>query len=113
MVRDSLARAPRAPIIHSVKAHVSIGTGDNRIDLMPLHTDQLDRMLMVYLPGRRLVYTAEAIQLYPTGLSFPATAMEAVAAVQREQIEPETFMGMHVAATPWKRLLAVLDSLSR
>ncbi|HSY82392.1 MAG TPA: hypothetical protein VK807_11550, partial [Gemmatimonadaceae bacterium] len=75
--------------------------------------EQLDRMLMVYLPNRRIVYTAEGIQLYPTGLSFPQTAIEVVNAVTREGLTPETFIGMHVAATPWTRLTSVLDSLAR
>jgi hypothetical protein len=113
MTPDSLARAPRPPIIHPIRSRVSLGLGENAIELIPLHTDQLDRMLMVYVPGQRLVYTAEAIQLYPTGLVFPQTAIEAVDAVRREHLEPATFMGMHVAATPWQRLLTVLDSLAR
>jgi hypothetical protein len=110
---DSLARAPRAPIIRPVGGRVTIGDGDNQIVLFPFHEEQLDRMLMVYLPNRRIVYTAEGIQLYPTGLSFPQTAIEVVNAVTREGLTPETFIGMHVAATPWARLTSVLDSLAR
>jgi hypothetical protein len=112
-VPDSLARAPRAPIIRAVNGRMALGNGDNRIELIPFHTEQLDRMMMVYLPERHLVYTAEGIQLYPSGLTFPQTAIEVVAAVKREGLAPETFIGMHVAATPWTRLTSVLDSLAR
>lgn len=110
---DSLARAPRTPVIRSVSARTLLGSGENAIELIPFHTEQLDRMLMVYLPNRHIVYTAEGIQLYPTGLSFPQTAIEVVNAVTREGLTPETFIGMHVAATPWTRLTTVLDSLAR
>jgi len=69
-------------------------------------------MMMVYLPGRHIVYTAEGVQLYPTRFSYPQTAIEVVDAVKREGLTPETFIGMHVAATPWTRLTSVLDSLA-
>ena len=111
-VPDSLARAPRAPIIRAVASRMTVGTGENRMELIPFHTEQLDRMMLVYLPERHLVYTAEGVQLYPTGLSFPQTAIEVVGAVKREGLTPETFIGMHVAATPWTRLTTVLDSLA-
>lgn len=52
-------------------------------------------------------------QLCPSGLSFPQTAIEVVGAVEREGLTPETFIGMHVAATPWTRLTSGLDSLAR
>jgi hypothetical protein len=110
---DDLARAPRAPIVRPVAGRVDIGVGENAIRLLPFHTEQLDRMLMVYLPNRHIVYTAEGIQLYPTGLTFPQTAIEVANAVKREGLTPETFIGMHVAATPWSRLVSVLDSLER
>ena len=100
-------------MIRSVSARTLLGSGENAIELIPFHTEQLDRMLMVYLPNRHIVYTAEGIQLYPTGLSFPQTAIEVVNAVTREGLTPETFIGMHVAATPWTRLTTVLDSLAR
>jgi hypothetical protein len=112
-VLDSLARAPRAAIIRAVSGRVIVGEGENQLVLLPFHEDQLDRMLMVYLPNRHIVYTAEGIQLYPTGLTFPQTAIEVVNAVTREGLTPETFIGMHVAATPWSRLTTVLDSLAR
>jgi len=109
---DSLARAPRAPVIRAVSTRMALGSGENRIELIPFHTEQLDRMMMVYLPERHLVYTAEGVQLYPSGLTFPQTAFEVVGAVKREGLAPDTFIGMHVAATPWARLVSVLDSLA-
>jgi hypothetical protein len=109
---DSLARAPRSPIIRAVRGRMALGAGENRIELIPFHTEQLDRMMMVYLPERHLVYTAEGVQLYPSGLSFPQTAIEVVGAVKREGLTPDTFIGMHVPATPWARLVSVLDSLA-
>jgi hypothetical protein len=109
---DSLSRAPRPPIVRPVSRRMVLGSGENAIELIPFHEEQLDRMLMVYLPGQHLVYTAEGVQLYPTGLVFPQTAMEVVDAVKREGLMPERFIGMHVAATPWTRLLTALDSLA-
>jgi hypothetical protein len=47
------------------------------------------------------------------GLIVPQTAIEVVNAVKREGFTPDTFIGMHVAATPWTRLTGVLDSLAR
>ena len=112
LVPDSLARAPRPAILKPVDRRMTLGTGDNAIELIPFHADQLDRMLMVYLPHQHLVYTAEGVQLYPFGLSAPQTAVEVVNVVKREGLAPERFIGMHVAVTPWARLTTILDSLA-
>lgn len=109
---DSLSRSPRAAIVRVVHARTVIGTGENRLEVIPFRTEGMDRMQMVYLPGRHLLYTAEAVQLYPSGLFLPQTAFEAVAAAGREGLTPDRFIGMHVPATPWGRLTAILDSLA-
>lgn len=110
---DSLARAPRDPIIRAVRGRTVLGSGDNRLELIPFHTEGLDRMMMVYLPGRRVLYTAEGVQLFGGRLWYPETAAEAMSAVRREGLVPESFIGMHVPRTPWTSLTTVLDSVAR
>jgi hypothetical protein len=69
-------------------------------------------MMLAYLPGERLLYTAEAVQLYPSGLSATQTAIEAIGVVNREHLAPTRFIGMHVAVTPWATLVGIVDSLT-
>ncbi|HTE47348.1 MAG TPA: hypothetical protein VK636_19005 [Gemmatimonadaceae bacterium] len=111
LLPDSLARAPKSPIIRPVTRRMSIGSGDNRIELIPFRSQALDRMMMAYLPGKRLLYTAEGVQIYDFGVVNPEYILETVAAVARERLTPERFIGMHMPVTPWSRVTAVVDSL--
>jgi hypothetical protein len=110
---DSLARAPRAPIIRPVVGRMTIGSGANRIDLIPYRSGSLDRMMMAWLPGVRIVYTAEGVQIYGGNVVNPQYLRETVAAVAREKLSPERLIGMHMPSTPWTVVTAAADSIDR
>ena len=106
---DSLARAPRAPILRVVRDRTVIGQGPNRIELIPYRTEGLDRMLFALIPEQQIAYTAEGAQLYGTSVFFPQNAIEAVDRIEHVLgKQPARFIGMHVPVTPWETLLKAL-----
>jgi hypothetical protein len=71
-------------------------------------------MLMVHLPGRRLLYTSDDIIKMRDGQYFmPGFLLDSTEAVARAGVanaDIVTAFGMHLAPTPWTE---VLDTLHR
>jgi hypothetical protein len=107
---DRLARAPRPPVFHIVSTGTALGSGPNRLEIIPLRGATTERQMMVYFPEQRLLYGSDAFQKDSDGTYFlPQTVSEEVAAVVREHLVVERFFMMHVAPTPWSELQGVLD----
>jgi hypothetical protein len=111
MLPDSLARAPRPPDVHTVAAPVTLGSGLNRLELRPVRGEGGERMVMVYLPGRRLLYASDLLQPLPEGgFFFPQYAAEVAAAVRRGGLAVDSVFGMHLSPVPWQ---SVVDAVAR
>jgi hypothetical protein len=107
---DALARRPRPPLFHIVSEKTSLGSGPNRLEIIPLRGPATERQMMVYLPEQRLLYGSDAFQKDPDGTYYlPQTVSEVVAAVARENLAVDRFFMMHVAPTPWSELQGVLE----
>lgn len=108
---DRLARAPRPPVLHIVSTRTLLGTGPNRLEIIPLRGATTERQMMVYFPEQRLLYGSDAFQKDPGDGTYytPQTVSEVVAAAARERLAVERFFMMHVAPTPWSELQGVLD----
>jgi peroxiredoxin len=99
---DLLERAPRKAIIKPVFRKTVIGSGNDKIELYPLRSESGERMMMIYFPGYKLLYTSDLIQRSRTG-EFLSTEYlsEAIDAVRREDLSVENVFGMHLAKTSW------------
>jgi len=107
---DALARAPRRPQFHAVSAKTVIGTGENRIELYPLRGEESERMMVAYLPGRRVLYASDLLQRMPDGSFFFAEyPYELAAAVRRERLDVQTVSAMHLSPIPWADVLAAVQ----
>ena len=101
---DTLQRQPKPPIVRPVSARTVIGSGENRVELAPVHGDNGERMMIAWLPGAHLLYTSDLVQHKRAGPGFfaPEMLVELEAAVSREHIEGiEQAIGMHLAPMPW------------
>ena len=105
LVPDSLARAPRPAIITGVASRVTIGTGPNRIELIPAvgpGTDYGEHMLVAYLPDRRLLYASD---LLPTPAFEPnfvgQGTVDVAALVARERLSIDSVVTIHLAPRAW------------
>ena len=102
---DLLASSPRKPVFHLISQRTTLGTGSNRLEIIPIRGETSERQLMVYFPDHHLLYGSDPFQKLPDGSYFyPQTVTELMDAVTREHLTPERFFMMHVGPTPWPDL---------
>jgi glyoxylase-like metal-dependent hydrolase (beta-lactamase superfamily II) len=99
---DSLARARTVPIIRAVTAPVTIGDGDNRLELRPARGQHASSMMLVWLPGRRLLYASDVVVPDAFEPVFTrAYQAELARIVRRERLDVDRVFGEHLTPTPW------------
>jgi len=104
---DALARAPRRPRFITVADKTVIGTGENRIELYPVRQEEAERMMVAYLPGRRVLYASDLLQRLPDGTFFFAEyPYELAETVRRERLDVQTVSAMHMSPIPWAEVQA-------
>lgn len=113
-VPDLLARSPRKANFRVVAQKTIIGTGTNRLEIYPIHTETGERMLMVYLPEHQLLYGSDLVQGAQADGSFfmPQYLSELMDAVKREGLSVQTVFAMHTAPTPWSKITAAVAKAS-
>ncbi|MFP2931939.1 MBL fold metallo-hydrolase [Pyxidicoccus sp. 3LG] len=111
-VPDALAKAPRAAKLQAVGKRTALGTGKNRLELIPLRTETGERMLFVWMPEHRLLYTSDLVQPMPGGAFFNLQQVaEAVDVATREKLDVARVFGMHLDATEWTALTSALEKV--
>ena len=106
---DSLEKFKRKPRFHFVSGRMEIGSGKNRIILIPVRTESLERLMIAYFPELQLAYTSEMIQ--PNGKSgffWEESLLEAEKEVEKEKLKIKTFIGMHMEPTAWTEMTTYL-----
>ncbi|HUR21727.1 MAG TPA: MBL fold metallo-hydrolase [Vicinamibacterales bacterium] len=104
---DALSKAPKAPVFHPVASRTTIGTGDTRLEVIPVRGEYGERMMLIWFPGPKLLYASDLIQRDRSGKSFFMMAMpaEVVDAAARENLDGiDKVFGMHLAPTPWSEI---------
>jgi hypothetical protein len=93
---DELAKHPREPKFTFVSQRTTLGSGETRIELIPLRTVTGERQMMVYFPGAKLAYTSDLFSFgRDKSLFLPQTAQEADAVILREKLDVDRVYGMH------------------
>jgi glyoxylase-like metal-dependent hydrolase (beta-lactamase superfamily II) len=106
---DSLAKSPKPPIFHWVSQKTVLGSGPNRLVVYPMRNASGERMLMVYFPEHKLLYTSDLLQPGQEGpFFFMEYVREAADAAQRENLAVDRFFGMHMPLTPWSTVVKAL-----
>lgn len=110
---DTLAGRRREAELRIVSGRTVLGAGANRMELYPIRTETGERMLMIWFPEHRLLYTSDLVQgPMPDGSFFmPQYLSEIRDAAAREGLRPERIFGMHAAGTPWAMVLAAIDAV--
>jgi hypothetical protein len=110
---DALAKNPRAPKFTFVSQRTTLGTGENRLEIIPFRTVTGERQLMVYFPGAKLVYTSDLFALSRDGsLYLPQMVQEAVDAITRENLTVDRVYGMHYNPIPFQQVRDALAKFS-
>jgi hypothetical protein len=107
---DALAKAPRAAKLKPVGRRTVLGSGKNRLELVPARTETGERMLFVWLPEHRLLYASDLVQPMPDGAFFNVQQVaETVDVAGREKLDVARVFGMHLDATDWTALTAAVE----
>jgi hypothetical protein len=111
---DRLATAPRKPDFHWISTKTTIGSGDTQVVIYPAGEENGERMLFVYLPALKLLYTADEIQPRQGGSFFmPEYLQEVQDVITREGLAVDRIFGMHAPPTPWSAIQAALAAATR
>jgi len=109
---DALARSPLPARFTPVSSRTTIGTGDTRIELIPVRGETGERMMIAWLPGAKILYSSDLIQRGRPGSNtffMPMMLAEVAAAAEREQLGViERVFGMHLPPTPWTEVTAAI-----
>jgi glyoxylase-like metal-dependent hydrolase (beta-lactamase superfamily II) len=108
---DALSKAPQAPKVTPVTTRTTIGTGETRIELIPVRGETGERMMIAWFPGAKVLYSSDLIQRGRTAGTFfmPMMLAEVAAAAERENLGViERVFGMHLPPTPWETVTAAI-----
>jgi hypothetical protein len=102
---DRLARTPKAAQFHWVSNKTTIGSGDTQVVIYPAGEENGERMLFVYLPALRLLYTSDEIQQRASGDFFmPEYLKEVQDVITREGLAVDRIFSMHARPMPWSAI---------
>jgi len=114
MQPDDLEQRFQAAHFTFVGKPMPLGTGVNRLELVPYRTATGERQMMVYFPERKLLYTSDLFAPDGNGGWFtPEYLHEAIGAIEREHLAPRTTFGMHYGATPYRSIVNALQSFEQ
>jgi hypothetical protein len=107
---DDLQKHPRVPQWRLFAKDVRLGTGPNRLELIPYRTETGERQSLVYFPQYQLLYTSDLFAPDEGDQWFtPEYLLEARTAVARGHLRVAKIFGMHYDVTPWTTVIAALD----
>lgn len=107
---DDLQKRPRAPKWRLFGGNTTLGSGPNRLELIPYRSETGERQTMVYFPQYKLLYTSDLFAPDQGKTWFtPEYLLELRNAVAREHLAVDNIFGMHYDVTPWKTVTVALD----
>jgi hypothetical protein len=107
---DRLAKKPQAPKWRVVARRTTVGSGPNRLELIPARTESGERMMLAWFPEHQLLYASDLIQRSGRSFFMPEYLLEVKEVTERERIQPKTVFAMHLAPTPWADVTAAIDA---
>lgn len=110
---DDLAKSGKRPIVHYISARTQLGTGSNRLEIIPYREQTGERQMMVYFPDSKLLYTSDLFQRAGGEWFLPETLWEALDAVRREKLDVDRSFGMHYEPVAWSEIEAAVKKQER
>ncbi|MFI4920097.1 MAG: MBL fold metallo-hydrolase [Gammaproteobacteria bacterium] len=102
---DALQQHPRKAIMKYIAARTSVGSGANRVELIPYRSETGERQMLVYFPEYKLLYTSDLFAPDTATTWFtPEYLLELQQTIAREHLAVENVFGMHYDLTPMKTL---------
>jgi hypothetical protein len=106
---DALERGRKKPSWRLVSKPTYVGTGANRMLLVPLRGASTERQYMVYFPEHHLLYASDTLVVNDDKTIYdPELAWEVEQAVKREHLDVETVFAMHQTPIAWRDVMSML-----
>ncbi len=107
---DNLQRNYKNPKFNFVSEKTVIGKGDDRLEIFPIRSESGERMMMIYFPAHKLLYSSDLINKSRDGGFFmPQYLSEIVDAVKRENLAVDNIFGMHISKTAWSEIVDAVN----
>jgi len=98
---DSLAKRPTRPSLNIVSKPTDIGSGNERMRLIPFRSASGERQMAIYWPAHRLLYTSDIMTAARGQVWMPQYRSEVAELIRRERLDVERVFGMHYAPMRW------------
>lgn len=103
---DSLQRKRQKPILNKVSKKLVLTDKENPIEIYPIASETGERMMMVYLPKSKILYTADLVQPGQSEKFFMRQYIyEIVEAINREGLQADKIIGIHQPIINYQELL--------
>ena len=103
---DSLQRKWQKPLLNKVSKKVVLADKENPIEIYPIATETGERMMMVYLPKSKILYSADLVQPSQGEKFFMRQYIyEIIEAINREGLQVDKIIGMHQPVIDYQELL--------
>jgi hypothetical protein len=101
---DVLTRISQPSKVDYVSGRTALGKGANALEIIPLRTVTGERQMVVYFPDTKILYSTDLFQRDRSGEFFlPQTLSEAADVVDREHLDVNLDIGMHLDPTAVER----------
>lgn len=108
---DSLQKIKRKSAINSLAGKTSFGNGRNAIEVIPFRSESGERMMMVYFPGHKLLYSSDLGQGLPKPPEFMTQYFNEIRdAATREHLVIDSLCAMHMGLHAWKEIDDLLEN---
>ncbi|MGH8145051.1 MAG: hypothetical protein ACREPY_01850 [Rhodanobacteraceae bacterium] len=95
----------------TVSSRMEIGSGPNRVVLIPLRGASTGRQYMVYFPAHKLLYASDTLVLESgSKLYDPELMREVVQAVERNHLQVDTVYAMHQDPVAWSKVTRLVSA---
>lgn len=101
---DALAKSGARVTVTPVATRTTLGDGPTRVELIPMRGSRGERVLLVWLPAARLLWTASLITVGADGKADPSRLAELDAALAREHLPVDRIAGASLPPTSWTSL---------
>jgi hypothetical protein len=103
---DTLAARPKHILENLVAQRSTVGTAGGRMDLIPMKTSAGERVMLIYFPESKLLYTSTMVtQMTDKSFAMPAYLGEVISVVQREKLDVTTVFGSLLKPTPYSEMV--------
>ncbi len=107
---DSLEKLNTEVKLHPIKSRMKLGTGSNRMELIPLNTPSGERLMAIYFPEHRLLYGSDLFQRFPNGTFTDKHAVkELIEVVNREKLDVTSVFMAHIGVMQWSTVTSAFQ----